>query len=285
MLEQAVHGIEKISKQLDIEFSYSTANHNFELGLPLENSLKNYFKKYFPKKCEFTSGYLVDKDGKVSNQIDWIIYNCLDFTPLIAKSNIEDTVEWIPFDSVYSSVEVKRTLDEDTLNKAIIQISKSKQLQRAKTTLLQVNPLLEIPLKFLNIEPNSAGLKKICNYYYFGIYAYSTTIYDDPNVILDELIKYKKDYSFDLMPDFIAIHGKYYVRKMLNTEKDISATPFINETNSYGIIKSNENTSGIFFTDLITQISNTKLSAFYLMNYAPNIIRYKNLINIAGKYY
>ena len=92
MIKKAIQGIEKISKLLDVEFSYSTANYNFELGIPLENALRNFFKQYFPKRYGFTSGYLVDKDENISSQLDWIIFDAMYFPPLIGKSQKEDLI-------------------------------------------------------------------------------------------------------------------------------------------------------------------------------------------------
>jgi hypothetical protein len=57
MLNTAIRGIEKISKLLDIEFSYSPTNHNFELGIPLENAIRNFIRQYFPSRFGFTSGW------------------------------------------------------------------------------------------------------------------------------------------------------------------------------------------------------------------------------------
>lgn len=115
MKKHLLLGIEKISKQLDVEFGYTAANHNFELGLPLENALKSWFYPYFPKRYSFGSGYLVDINGKLSNQSDWVIYDAIHFSPLIRKAHVEDGIEFYPFDSAYGCVEVKRTLTKDSL--------------------------------------------------------------------------------------------------------------------------------------------------------------------------
>src|ERR1017187_5001005 len=78
-------GIEKISALLDIELNYSHAKHNFELGLPLEASLRQFFRPYFPSRYGFTSGYIVDDSDTESNQTDWIIFDSEYFSPLLAK--------------------------------------------------------------------------------------------------------------------------------------------------------------------------------------------------------
>ena len=100
-------GIEKLSAMLDLEFNYSHAHHNFELGLPLESCLRHFFRPYFPLRYGFATGYIVDEEERISNQTDWIIYDAQNFSPLMAKILGTEGNEWIPFDAVYGTVEVK----------------------------------------------------------------------------------------------------------------------------------------------------------------------------------
>lgn len=280
MLKKAIQGIEKISKMLDVEFSYSTANHNFELGIPLENALRNFFIQYFPSRFGFTSGYLVDKEDRVSNQLDWIIYDSIYFPPLMGKSQKEDLIEWVPFDGAYGSVEVKRTLNEDSLEKAVKQIKKTKSLNRNDVDLLQVNPLFHISKKKLNIREDVE--LPICNYYYSGIYAYTSEGFADGGSIIKFILSLGVKPT--LLPDFIAIHGNFFIKKM-RCEENVEITPFLNKTNAYGVVESGIATAGIFYSDLITQFSNTKLAAFYQMNLVQNIMRELGLLNITGHYF
>ncbi len=246
-----------------------------------ETKVKNFFVQYFPRRYGFTSGYLVDKDENISNQLDWIIFDATYFSPLMGKAQLEDSIEWLPFDAAYGSIEVKRTLDEDSLEKAVRQIEKTKNLKRDPVDLLQVNPLLHFSKKQLNI-PEEYKLP-ICNYYYSGIYAYSLNGFDDGNTIIDYILSlgiHPKN-----LPDFIAVHGRFFIKRVKNSENEVEITPFADQTNAYGVIESGVNTSGIFYSDLITQFANTKLSASYQMDLVQNIIRELGLIKIKGRTY
>ncbi len=118
-------GARKLAANLDTEFSYSVAHHNFELGLPLENALKGFLRNYFPSRYGFGTGYLVDRAGRVSNQSDWIIYDSTNFAPLICKAQETDSVEFFAYDSAYAVVEVKRTLSEAVLRTAVEQLQRN----------------------------------------------------------------------------------------------------------------------------------------------------------------
>lgn len=279
MLKKTIHGIQKISKLLDVELSYSTANHNFELGIPLENALKSFFSEYFPTRYKFTSGYLVDEKESVSNQLDWIIYDSAHFPPLMAKAQHQDMIEWIPFNGSYGSVEVKRTLSKSSLTKAVKQIKRTKLLERDDVSLTQINPFLKIPNRMLNIKEGTDMQK--CNFFYSGIYAYASENFESGNDIINHI--YSLGIKTEHLPDYIVVHGKYFIKKVKEESNSISITPFINQTNGYGIIESGLNSSGIFYTDLITQFSNTFLEGHYQQNLVQNVIRELKLNKISGK--
>jgi len=279
MIKKTIYGIQKISKLLDIEFSYSTANHNFELGIPLENALKSFFSIYFPTRYRFTAGYLVDEKETISNQLDWIIYDSINFPPLMAKSNHQDLIDWIPFNGSYGSVEVKRTLTESSLKKAVKQIKQTKQLERNEVNITQINPFFHIPKRMLNIREETPMQK--CNFFYSGIYTYTSINFKNGKEIIDFI--YSLGISSEYLPDYIAVHGEYFIKKVNDNKSGVNITPFVDKTNGYGIIKSGINTSGLFYTDLITQFSNTMLEGHYQQNLVQNVIRELKLDKISGK--
>ena len=260
MIQYIEKGLDKLAKQLDIEFSYTAANHNFELGLPLENALKSFFRPYFPLKYGFGSGYMVDIHDMTSNQSDWIIYDKIYYPPIIAKANISDNVEYYPFDSVYSSIEVKRTLNPDVLNKALSQIETTKRLQRTKAHPTNITPMLD----YTSMIPASSKFREIhANYFYTGIYAYNEEDLSDPRLIFDHL---NKKQNFDLLPDFIAVHGKYYITKVQNYTDPkcpncARLTHLPQQYNGFGFIESSEKTSTVFYTRLLNQLNNTFLNS------------------------
>ncbi len=148
MLEHLRKGMSKLAQQLDLEFGYTVANHNFELGLPRENALQQFFRPYFPDRYGFGSGYLVDADESVSNQSDWIIYDRFHFSPLLAKSHVADGVEFYPFDSAFAAVEVKSTLTPSVLETALTQIGRTRTLKRQPASPVDLSPILNFASHF-----------------------------------------------------------------------------------------------------------------------------------------
>lgn len=269
MKDHLLKGLQKLSAQLDIEFSYTVAKHNFELGLPLENSLKSFFKPYFPTRYSFGAGYLIDKDSTVSNQCDWIIYDSFYYSPLIGKANISDGVEFFPYDCAYAVVEVKRTIDTDVLEKAILQIQRIKCLKRNTSSPARLHPLLDI----------GTMLTKDCssietNHIITGIYGYNQK---DISSYID-IIAILKKYPYDTLPDFIAIHGNYFIVKVQNFEAPnitdgfrISQLP--QQYNSYAVIDSEKMTSSIFYSYMIDRLNNTFLNASDYMHTMNQIVK------------
>ncbi|PEQ76579.1 DUF6602 domain-containing protein [Bacillus cereus] len=69
---------EKILSELDLVYRL---NHNGEKGKEAEEILKNFLKKYLPKKFEVTTGF-VHTDMGISNQSDIILYDASNYAPL-----------------------------------------------------------------------------------------------------------------------------------------------------------------------------------------------------------
>jgi len=277
-------GLEKLSALLDIELNYSHAKHNFELGLPLEGSLRHFFKSYFPSRYGFSTGYIVDDHDNVSNQTDWIVYNADTFSPLLARLHGEEGAEWFPFDSVYGVVEVKRTLTEKALYEAIKQIARTKQLKRSETSLLQVSPYIRIPEKMLRIA-EGAQFNEICNSLYTGLYAFLPGDYEDPNVLYQALEQISKEVGERNLPDFFAVHGRYYVRRAIHDDKTgkLSISSFLEQANSFITIESSALTAGVFYTDLMFQFSNMNLSAMIYQTGFGDFLRSQDILKVTGK--
>jgi hypothetical protein len=258
--EYLERGLEKLAAQLDVEFRYTTAKYSFEYGLPRENALKHFFRSYFPERYAFGSGYLVDINGSVSSQSDWIIYDRTFFSPLIAKMLPSDSVEFHPFDSAYAVVEVKSTLNSKTLPAAIRQLADTKRLRRRPTSPGNVHPLLDLTTRL------GGDLQQIhTNAFFAGIYAYSENGLDSHKRIFEAL---NGDVEFELLPDFIAVHGRYYVTKVQNcSAPDVGEdyyrfTHLPQQFNGFGCIRSGQKTSAVFAIRLLNQINNIFLNAY-----------------------
>lgn len=274
-------GLQKLSELLDLELSYSHAKHNFELGLPLESSLRHFFRKYFPARYGFSSGYIVDDHETVSNQTDWIIYSADHFSPLLAQIHGTEGAEWFPFDAIYGCVEVKRTLTESALIDAVNQIAITRKLKREKTGLLQITPYTRIPEKMLNIAPG-AVFNEICNSLYIGIYAFLPGSYSDKAKLLKKIEELIAERGHENLPDFIAIHGHFYLRRAIVDGGSINIKPFIEQTDCYIAIDSGQLTSGVFYSDLIYQFANTHLSATVNTTGLGSFLKSEGLLKISG---
>lgn len=274
MINQYIKSMRKISGLLDLEFNYSPAHHNFETGLPLEGALRNFFTPYFPKRYGFTSGYLIDENEKISNQCDWIIYDAINIPPIMHQ-DISSGLNWIPFDGAFGCVEIKRNLTSKTLKKAIKQIEKTKGLSRTETNILHIHPIKNFPPKFFNIPANIE--LKTTNSFYSGIYAYSIDEELNANDIINNLISNEYNIPFESLPDYIAVHGKFFIRKCKLWENDAKIgwryTFFPKDTNGYALIETTDLTSGFFYFDLLTQFANMDISAQYQMSMLPAVTK------------
>lgn len=276
-------GLEKISALLDLELNYSHAHHNFEMGLPLEGSLRHFFRPYFPSRYGFSSGYIVDNDDAISNQTDWIIFDAEHFSPILAQLHGMEGAEWFPFDSVYGCVEVKRSLTEQALDNAVKQIAETRKLNRARTDLLQFTPYLRMPEKLLNLA-QGAAFNESCNSLYSGVYAYLPGDYEDPNVLYKKLETLSSQYGVVDLPDFIAVHGRYYVRRAtLGKDGKISIEPFLEKANCFITTDSKLLTAGVFYWDLISQFANTLLSARMNSVGLGAFLRGGDILKVTGK--
>ncbi|HGY9571584.1 TPA: DUF6602 domain-containing protein [Vibrio harveyi] len=268
MLNKYLESMRKISGLLDLELDYSPARYNFEKGVPLENALKHFFKPYFPLKFGFTSGYLVDQEENISNQCDWIIFDAINTPPIISSHGIDTGVSWFPYDGAYGNVEVKRTLNKKVLERAIEQIGNTRSLKREPTDILHIHPVKNFPKSFFGLADDKE--LKVTNKFYTGIYAYlADEEYTEPQTVVDLLVNGHFGLDFDDLPEYIAVHGRYFIKKValkeVEAKKSWNYTAFPLETNGYAWLKTAELTSGFFYFDLITQFANMDLSSQYQM--------------------
>ena len=104
------------------EFAHPVAN-----GDNSEGGWKDFFKNILPKKYGIDSGFLIDCDGNVSEQIDIIIYDNL-YSPYIMSSG--SGTKYIPVEAVYAIAEVKPTVDKSYIEYANNKVQSVKNLRR-----------------------------------------------------------------------------------------------------------------------------------------------------------
>lgn len=90
--------------------------HNPTIGILTEEILRKFLSTYLPKGVAVEQGFIIDENGKISRQIDIIIYDNLLYAPLY---RINDIVV-LPNKSVIEVIEVKTTVNSKTLFHDII---------------------------------------------------------------------------------------------------------------------------------------------------------------------
>lgn len=93
------------------ETIYDTGDIN-ACGAEVENLIREKISLFLPERYLVKQGHIVNSDGKVSNQLDIIIFDRLN-TPKFFKSQ-NDTV-YYPIESVLAVGEIKKTLRKNDL--------------------------------------------------------------------------------------------------------------------------------------------------------------------------
>ncbi len=101
--------------------------HNPTKGSAIEEIFMNFLKTRLPRSLDVSSGIIVDSNGRVSKQIDVIIFDSLK-TPIFFKN--KDT-QIIPVECVYAVIEVKKKIgSEDELQKIIKNMESVRSLEK-----------------------------------------------------------------------------------------------------------------------------------------------------------
>lgn len=114
----------KLSSKID-EIYHPTAKGN-------ESELNwiGLLRTYLPERYKVDSGFVVDFEGNISDQIDIIIYD-RHFTPFIFRG---ENVVFIPAEGVYAVFEVKPDFDQNNYNYAAKKLKSVRDLKRTSAT-------------------------------------------------------------------------------------------------------------------------------------------------------
>ncbi len=103
--------------------------HWLSVGNYREEILRDFLKQYIPKRFRVGTGFIRCPDGKLSRQIDILIYDSLNYSPLFID---KDFIIIAP-EAVCAVIEVKSTLDSKKLNDALALLDAIKKIGKKRT--------------------------------------------------------------------------------------------------------------------------------------------------------
>ena len=101
-------------------------SHSGEKGDATEEEWCKWFNDNFPKRYHAESGFVIDCDGNISQQIDIIIYDT-HFSPIVFQVNGK---KYFAAESVYAVFEVKQNLNKEHIAYAKEKIASVRKLKR-----------------------------------------------------------------------------------------------------------------------------------------------------------
>src|SRR3989344_5251455 len=119
---------QKLSSKID-EIYHPTAKGN-----ETELNWIGLLRTYLPERYSVDSGFVVDHEGNISEQIDIIIYD-RHFTPFIFRG---ENVVYIPAEGIYAVFEVKPTLNKTNYDYAVKKLKSVKQLKRTSASFVHI---------------------------------------------------------------------------------------------------------------------------------------------------
>jgi len=118
----------KLSSKID-EIYHPTAK-----GDESELNWIGLLRSYLPERYTVDSGFVVDHEGDISEQIDIIIYD-RHFTPFIFRG---ETTVYIPAEGVYAVFEVKPDFDQNNYDYAVKKLDSVQALNRTSAVFTHI---------------------------------------------------------------------------------------------------------------------------------------------------
>jgi len=132
--------IKKLFNALDEEMRLKLSSKIDEIyhpgtkGSETELNWIGLLRNYLPERYSIDSGFVVDHEGNISEQIDIIIYD-RHFTPFIFRG---ENVVYIPAEGVYAMFEVKPTLTKAHYDYAVKKLQSVKRLKRTSASFVHI---------------------------------------------------------------------------------------------------------------------------------------------------
>lgn len=227
---------EKFARRLeDISVDF-----NFDYGDEFEIAICEILRDFLPSKYGIVRGFVVSKLGLIKGD-DIIIYDQEKFPTLkLNKKDDYSRKENIPIEAVYAYIEAKHNLTEETLEKAIKQVSEVKELcsQREKVGREQYDPYFPFEAKQSNYSVNYPEFRNPIFTMILSRYATDKNSNRDDSNIREMLHKKMENFQKaedKFLPELIIAGENVYSHSGFidNNTLDISATIFLLNDKSF----------------------------------------------------
>ena len=156
------------SKGLSAEFQRirETMKHHGTAGSETEGILNKFLNDHLPRRFAAASGFAIDTEDQISQQIDTLVYDAENNPVYRAGENF--LAQILPSDSIAAAIEIKANLNKKQLKDAAQKIASVKKLKRSPVSNLdqQVNFSKAISVNCLGIVfayTSSTGLEALAN--------------------------------------------------------------------------------------------------------------------------
>ena len=114
-------------------------DHNVTLGDETEFAWVKFLDGMLPNRYEVSDGFVVDADGRCSDQIDVIVFDRQYSPPLFQA----EKVQYVPAEAVYTVFEVKQRIDARNLKAAAVKATSVRRLRRTTARIPTADGVLE----------------------------------------------------------------------------------------------------------------------------------------------
>lgn len=133
-----IYNLKAVAQKLRIDYAEVTSHisHMGELGASREELLKSYIKQFLPEKYKVGRGIVIDSDEHQSRQQDFIVYDAFNSPAAL----LMDSLQVLPIESIYCTIEVKSTLNKTELSKCVENIKSVRTLKPCVIHNLPIQP-------------------------------------------------------------------------------------------------------------------------------------------------
>ena len=114
-------------------------DHGSTLGDETEFAWLKFLSKMLPNRYDVSDGFVVDADGRRSDQIDVIVFDRQYSPPLFQV----EKVQYVPAEAVYAVFEVKQKIDAENLKAASAKAASVRRLRRTTARIPTADGVLE----------------------------------------------------------------------------------------------------------------------------------------------